>query len=86
MRTGLVFAVLGAGMSLVEALQPRFLDECSVENVLQYFTCNRPVPESCVSELEQQAEAFCRSYIPVNTATATVTVTLDLNTATADLP
>ena len=51
-----------------------------------YFTCNRPVPESCVSELEQQAEAFCRSYIPVNTATATVTVTLDLNTATADLP
>ncbi len=81
MRTGLVFAVLGAGVSLVEALRPRFLDECSVDNVLHYFTCNQHIPESCVSELEQQAEAFCSSYIPVNTVTVTVT-----NTATADLP
>ena len=82
MRTGLVFAVLGAGVSLVEARRPPFLDECSVENVLRYFTCKRHIPESCVSELEQQAEAFCTSYLSV---TAT-TVTLDLNTATANPP
>ena len=82
MRTGLVFAVLGASMSRVEARRPPFLDECSVENVLRYLTCKRHIPKSCVSELEQQAEVFCSGYLSV---TAT-TVTLDLNTATANLP
>ncbi len=69
MRSAVVLAVLGAGAPLVTALRPRFLDECSVGSVLEYFTCRVNLSQDCVPELEEQAEAFCRSYLAVDPVT-----------------
>jgi hypothetical protein len=68
MRTA-VLAVLGASVPLVASLRPRFLDECSVGGVLEYFTCRTQLAEACVSGLEEQAEAFCSSYLAVDPVT-----------------
>ena len=64
-----VLAVLGAGVPLVAGLRPRFLDECSVEGVLEYVTCRKHIAKACVDDLEEQAEDFCSSYLSVEPVT-----------------
>ncbi|KAM7188354.1 hypothetical protein V8F33_010694 [Rhypophila sp. PSN 637] len=73
-------ALLGAAAAIlpssVLAATTPFLDICSVEGVLEYFSCLRPVPEGCVESLEEQANAFCSSYLfvrPQTTYLSTVT-------------
>ncbi len=78
MRAAVVLAALGSGVPLVAAGRPRFLDECSVGGVLEYFTCRKYLHEACVSGLEEQAVAFCRSYIDADAKTVTVVVTTEL--------
>ena len=79
MRAAVVLAVLGSSVPLVAAGRPRFLDECSVGGVLEYFTCRKYLHEACISDLEEQAAAFCRSYIDADAAkTVTVVVTTEL--------
>ena len=78
MRAAVVLAV-GSSVPLVAAGRPRFLDECSVGGVLEYFTCRKYLHEACISDLEEQAAAFCRSYIDADAAkTVTVVVTTEL--------
>ncbi len=79
MRASVVAAFLASCVPQVAAGRPRFLDECSVGGVLEYFTCRKHLHEACVSNLEEQATAFCRSYVDADAAkTVTVVVTTEL--------
>ncbi|KAM7219810.1 hypothetical protein V8F06_004844 [Rhypophila decipiens] len=66
-------------LSVMAATTP-FLDVCSVDGVLEYFSCLRPVPEGCVESLEEQANAFCSSYLSVEPQTTY------LSTVTPEVP
>lgn len=62
-----------------------FLDVCKVVEVLEYFSCLRPVPRGCVENLKEQANAFCSSYLsiePVTTYLSTVTPEPSVTTVT----
>ena len=72
-------ALLGAAAflpSVAVAASTPFLDVCAVSHVLEYFACLSPLPEGCVESVEEQAVAFCSSYLsvePVTTYLSTVT-------------
>ncbi|KAK4188461.1 hypothetical protein QBC35DRAFT_531720 [Podospora australis] len=74
--------LLGAALlpSLVSGITIPFLDVCKVSEVLEYFSCLRPVPEGCVENVKEQADAFCSSYLSVEP------VTTYLSTATPEPP
>jgi hypothetical protein len=49
-----------------------WLDVCSVDAVLEYFTCQKPVPAGCVESLEAQAMAWCSTYLSIKPVTVYV--------------
>ncbi|KAK4120746.1 hypothetical protein N657DRAFT_692646 [Parathielavia appendiculata] len=46
-----------------------FLDVCSVDAVLEYFSCQKPVPHRCVDSLVEQATDFCSNYLSIEPVT-----------------
>ena len=46
-----------------------WLETCSVNAVLEYFTCQTPVPEGCIDNLAEQATAWCSSYLSIKAVT-----------------
>jgi hypothetical protein len=88
MRSGAVVVALATGMLPAGVLGAAVnLDVCSVESVLRYFTCGKPVSEACFDNLAEQASAWCASYLsiaPVTVYQSTVTpVSTELVTETA---
>ncbi|KAK4442468.1 hypothetical protein QBC34DRAFT_418646 [Podospora aff. communis PSN243] len=76
MRLFQVLAVVGVGLPLAAAIRPPFLNQCSVEAALKYFTCSRYVSPLCVQDLKAQAVEFCEDFLaaePVTTTLTTVT-------------
>ncbi|KAK4239373.1 hypothetical protein C8A03DRAFT_42983 [Achaetomium macrosporum] len=55
---------------------------CSVESVLEYFTCLRPIPEDCFDSLAEQATAWCASYLSVAPVTVYRTTVVPVSTET----
>jgi hypothetical protein len=46
-----------------------WLETCSVNAVLEYFTCQTPVPEGCIDGLAEQATAWCSIYLSIKPVT-----------------
>lgn len=46
-----------------------WLETCSVNAVLEYFTCQKPIPEGCLDSLTEQATAWCSSYLSIEPVT-----------------
>jgi len=82
MRPAQIFGVVGLGLPLAAALRPNFLDTCSVDGVLRYFTCSRNVSPACAGELEEQAVEFCRGFLAVEPVTTTLTTVTPVDSST----
>lgn len=73
MRSGSVIAALATGLLIPRVFGAAInLDVCSVETVLEYFTCLRPIPEGCFDNLTEQATAWCADYLSIDMAPVTV--------------
>ena len=73
MRSSPVIAALATGLLPAGVLGAAInLDVCSVETVLEYFTCMRPIPEGCFDNLAEQATAWCADYLSINMEPVTV--------------
>ncbi|KAK4224309.1 hypothetical protein QBC38DRAFT_24308 [Podospora fimiseda] len=59
--------VLGAGF-LSSVANGAFLEVCTVNAVLEYFTCQH-VSEDCFEPVLQQAEDWCRDYLSIEPVT-----------------
>ncbi|KAK5660590.1 hypothetical protein OQA88_13150 [Cercophora sp. LCS_1] len=82
MRPAQILGVVGLGLPLAAALRPPFLDTCSVDNVLKYFTCSRNVSPVCAAELEEQAVEFCRDFLAIEPVTTTLTTVTPVDSST----
>jgi hypothetical protein len=62
--------ILSGGLLVpsVIALATPWLEVCSVDAVLEYFTCHT-VPEACFEDLATQATAWCSSYLSIEPVT-----------------
>ena len=71
---GMLPGVLGAAINL---------DVCSVESSLQYlaFTC-LPIPEACIDNLTEQANAWCGEYLSIAAVTVYRTTVAPVSTDT----
>lgn len=89
MRSNSAVVAVAAGLlpSAVRAVALKggpgeFLDVCSVEAVLEYFTCRRTIPAGCVDNLAEQATAWCSSYLSVQPVTVYLSTQTPVVTAT----
>ena len=78
-------------MALAAALLPSanaiagatpWLEMCSVNAVLEYFTCQTPVPEECIDNLAEQATAWCSTYLSIEPVTVHVSTETSIITET----
>lgn len=83
MRSGPVVVAVAMGLLPAGVLGAAIdLDICSVESVLEYFSCLKPVPEACFDNLEEQAMAWCGRYLSIEPVTVYRTTVTQLSTET----
>ncbi|KAK3984080.1 hypothetical protein QBC44DRAFT_353875 [Cladorrhinum sp. PSN332] len=70
MRSLSALAIVGAGLlpSAVKGAATPFLEVCTVNAVLEYFTCQH-VSQDCFEPLVEQAEDWCRDYLSIEPVT-----------------
>ncbi|KAK4234536.1 hypothetical protein C8A03DRAFT_37679 [Achaetomium macrosporum] len=88
MRSGLVAVGVAAGFlhpaAAAATIADSFLEVCSVDAVLEYFACLRPVPAVCVDSLAEQATAWCKSYLSIEPVTVYLSTETPVLTETAN--
>jgi hypothetical protein len=85
MRSGAVFVALASGLlPSVSAITSGtlWLETCSVNAVLEYFTCQTPVPEGCIVSLAEKATAWCSTYLSIEPITVHVSTETPIITET----
>jgi hypothetical protein len=83
MRSSTAAAALAAGLLPTAVMgAAAWLDVCSVDDVLEYFTCQKPVPAGCVDGLAEQAMAWCSNYLSIKPVTVYVSTETPVFTET----